>query len=123
MKKIVFLLFVLLAASSAFAQTSTQGQFTFTVAGFVPLGTGSSACQPGPGPTFPACALPAPSLGSAYTATLATIGLKAPLTVTVSSGSLPSGWTVTTSGTNVVISGTPSTAGVQAAFTLAVSGS
>lgn len=120
MKKL-FLLALLLAASSAFAQTSTQGQFTFTVAGFVPLGTGSSACQPGP--TFPACALPAPSLGSAYTATLATIGLKAPLTVTVSSGSLPSGWTVTTSGTNVVISGTASTAGVQAAFTLAVSGS
>lgn len=122
MKKLVFLS-LLLAGSLVSAQSATQGQFTWTVAGFAPIKESSTtSCQPGPGTSFPACALPAPSLGQTYTQILQTVGMAAPLICTVSSGSLPTGWTLTANGTTCVISGTVQTTGTQAAFTVSVTG-
>lgn len=96
---------------------SITGSFTAPIAAFSLLGT----CQPGPSPTFPACALPTASLGIPYVATLPTSGLNAPVTCTVASGTLPSWATLTVSGTSCVISGTPNNA-TPLNFSLTASG-
>lgn len=113
---IIALLSIFLVLPLAAQNPSTSGSYTLTVAGFSPVGT----CQPTP--TGAACALPVPSLGSAYTAILPTVGLPTPITCTVSSGALPSWATLTASGANCVIAGTPNSTGTST-FNLTATGS
>ncbi|MCU1305160.1 MAG: hypothetical protein JWQ87_5444 [Candidatus Sulfotelmatobacter sp.] len=122
MKKLCLLaaLSVWLALPAVAQSSTTQGQFNWSVLGFAPVGT--PACQPGPAPTFPACALPAPSLGSPYNVVLGTVGLIAPITCKVASGSLPAWATLTSQGTTCTIAGTPTGTAVSN-FTLSATGS
>jgi hypothetical protein len=94
MKKLIFLaLLSTWLALPAVAQSAPQGQFTWTVAGFSPVGT----CQPLP--SGPPCALAPAVLGIPYTAILPTIGLKGPVACAVTAGSLPVGATLKTNAT------------------------
>lgn len=109
-------------ALPAVAQSSTQGQFQWVVAGFAPVGSGSLVCQPGPGSAFPPCTLPQPSLGVPYDVVLATIGMKAPLTCAVATGTLPIWAVLSSTGTSCEIKGTPTSTALTS-FTLSASGS
>lgn len=120
MKKLMFLaLLSMWLALPAVAQSAkSSGQFAVTISGFAPV----SGCQPGPGVAFPACTLPPMSLGVPYSALLPTIGATAPLTCTVSAGTLPAGITISSSGTSCVLGGTP-TSTISSAFTVSYTGS
>jgi hypothetical protein len=121
MKKLILALAVFLALPLA-AQTSS-GTFVATVAGFSELGSGTTACQPGPLPTFPPCALPQPSLGVAYSVTLTTVGPSVSVTCTLLSGTLPSWLTLSAKGTSCQLSGTPNTTGAIGPLTIGFTGS
>ena len=83
----------------------------FLVAALVGCGTNGSI-------TITTTTLPAATIGTAYSQTLAATGGTTPYTWSVTSGTLPSGITLSTSG---VISGTPTSAG--STFTVSVSDS
>jgi hypothetical protein len=107
----VFLALPAFAAAQNSTSGSGTGQYALTVWGFAPVAEGSTTCQPGGGTTFPACALPPLSLGTAYSATLKTIGPVTSVTCTVATGTLPAGLTLTSSGTSCVLAGTPTSTG------------
>lgn len=119
MKKLLALLFFALPLA---AQTTSSGTFTLTVAGFAQLGSGTTTCQPMPPPAAP-CALPQPSLGVAYTVTLATVGPTTSVTCTLTSGTLPAWLVLSAKGTSCVLSGTPNATGAIGPLGIGFSGS
>lgn len=107
MKKLALYALLIFAASLSHGQSATlQGQFTITVAGFGMVGT----CQPLPAPNI-ACALPNPVAGTAYSATLTTVGISAPVTCTATG--MPAWMKIASSGTSCVLSGTPAPGAVS----------
>jgi Putative Ig domain len=105
LKKIALL--TLLSAVLSLPAFGQSGSYSITVAPAAIVLTPASG------------ALPAATVGVAYTTSITISGGQAPFTVTVSSGALPANITATISGSTLTIAGTPTAAGTDS-FTLTI---